>query len=163
MGLHPTLTKIRRNLPRVARSMGFDARVTSGYRSPKKQAWLYQRYLAGLQQYPVAPPGTSDHERGLALDVVSTDTEKLVSLLTAAGLSWAGPADPVHFSMIGRPGANGAQIDPIRAYAEDVGSSIPAAATELPGFGLIFSVLRDPGLVAEQGLETLLNVVLGAL
>lgn len=79
--------------------MGFKARVTSAYRSPAKQAWLYKRYLAGLQPYPVAPPGTSDHERGLALDVVSTDTNKLVSLLTSAGLSWLGPADPVHFSL----------------------------------------------------------------
>jgi len=77
--------------------MGFNARVTSAYRSSKKQAELYRRYLAGLQPYPVAPPGTSDHERGLALDVVSTDPNKLVALLTSAGLSWLGPADPVHF------------------------------------------------------------------
>lgn len=101
MGLHPTLAKIRRNLPAVARSLGFQARVTSGYRSSKKQAWLYDRWQRGLQAYPVARPGTSDHEKGLALDVVSTDTNKLVSLLTAAGLSWLGPADPVHFSLTG--------------------------------------------------------------
>ena len=100
MGLHPTLVAIRRNLPNVARSQGFQARVTSAYRSRAAQTKLYNRYLAGLQPYPVAPPGTSDHEKGLALDVVSTDTDKLVSLLTSVGLSWAGEADPVHFSMI---------------------------------------------------------------
>lgn len=99
MPLHPYLATIRRNLPRVAQSMGFQARVTSAYRSPQKQAWLYRRWLAGLQPYPVAPPGTSDHERGLALDVVSTNPQKLVSLLTSAGLSWYGQADPVHFSL----------------------------------------------------------------
>lgn len=97
MGLHPDLAAVKRNLPKVARSMGFEARVTSGYRSYKKQAWLYDRYQRGLQEYPVAPPGTSDHEKGLALDVVSTDTTKLVSLLASVGLSWAGPTDPVHF------------------------------------------------------------------
>lgn len=99
MPLHPYLATIRRNLPRVARSLGFQARVTSAYRSTKKQAELYRRYQAGLQPYPVAPPGTSSHEKGLALDVVSTDTNKLVALLTSAGLSWAGQGDPVHFQL----------------------------------------------------------------
>ena len=96
-GLHPRLATIARNLPRVARAYGFNARVTSGYRSPKKQAWLYDRYLRGLQPYPVAPPGHSEHEKGLAIDVVTTDLSKLVSLLTQVGLFWAGPSDPVHF------------------------------------------------------------------
>lgn len=101
MPLHPDLVAVKRNLPKVARSQGFEARVTSGYRSTKKQAWLYDRYLRGLQEYPVAPPGTSDHEKGLALDVVSTNTTKLVALLASVGLSWAGPTDPVHFSFTG--------------------------------------------------------------
>lgn len=100
MGLNPTLATIKRNLPGVARSLGFSARVTSAYRSRSKQAWLYNRWLQGLQEYPVAPPGTSDHERGLALDVVSTNPDELVRLLTEVGLFWAGPSDPVHFSMV---------------------------------------------------------------
>ncbi len=58
----------------------------------------------------MAPPGTSDHERGLALDVVSTDPDKLVALLTEVGLSWAGPSDPVHFSMIGPQIASQSEI-----------------------------------------------------
>lgn len=99
MPLHPYLATIRRNLPRSAAMMGFQARVTSGYRSTKKQAELYRRYQAGLMPYPVAPPGSSLHEKGLALDIVSTDTQKLVALLTSAGLSWAGEDDPVHFQL----------------------------------------------------------------
>ena len=110
MALNPFLAAVKRNLPRVARSMGFNARVTSGYRSRARQLWLYNRWLRGLQQYPVAPPGTSDHERGLALDVVSTDPQKLVALLTAAGLSWAGPSDPVHFSLKVHPKSNQSEI-----------------------------------------------------
>lgn len=109
MPLDPKLAKIKRNLPAVAKSQGFNARVTSGYRTKAAQTKLYKRYLQGLQQYPVAVPGTSDHEKGKALDVVSTDTAKLVALLTAAGLSWAGPSDPVHFSMIGPQIAKKAQ------------------------------------------------------
>lgn len=103
MPLHPALVAIRRNLPRVAKSQGFQARVTSAYRSRAAQTKLYNRYIQGLQPYPVAVPGTSDHEKGLALDVVSTNTSKLVSLLTSAGLSWAGPSDPVHFTLVGSP------------------------------------------------------------
>lgn len=117
MPLHPTLRAISRNLPSVARSLGFSARVTSGYRSRAKQTWLYNRWLAGLQEYPVAPPGTSDHEKGLALDVVSTDPDALVALLREVGLYWAGPSDPVHFSMVAPQIASYAQIEqtaPIR-------------------------------------------------
>jgi len=161
MGLHPTLSKIKRNLPAVARANGFQARVTSGYRSRAKQAWLYNRYLQGLQQYPVAPPGYSDHEIGLALDVVSTDTPKLVSLLSQVGLSWAGPADPVHFSM------KAPQIEsqsPLRAYAEGPGSSIPSFLTALPlGIGTLFGSLKDPQQQAKSGLELLLTAILGPL
>lgn len=100
MPLNKTLATIKRNLPSVAKANGFSARVTSAYRSKAAQTKLYNRWLAGLQQYPVAKPGTSDHEKGLALDVVSTDTNKLVALLTAVGLTWAGPSDPVHFYMV---------------------------------------------------------------
>lgn len=114
MGLHPTLARIKRNLPGVARELGFSARVTSAYRSRSKQAWLYNRWLQGLQEYPVAPPGTSDHERGLALDVVSTNPDELVRLLTEVGLFWAGPSDPVHFSMVGPEIASYAQKPEIR-------------------------------------------------
>ena len=161
MGLHPDLVAIKRNLPKVARDNGFSARVTSGYRSRAKQAWLYDRYLRGLQQYPVAPPGRSDHEIGLALDVVSTDTPKLVALLASVGLSWAGPADPVHFSYYGPQIAN---QKPLRAYAEGPGSSIPSWLTSLPlGIGTLFGAIKDPEAKAKSGLELLLTAVLGPL
>lgn len=160
MALHPTLRAISRNLPAVARSQGFQARVTSGYRSPKKQAWLYQRYLAGLQQYPVAPPGTSDHEKGLAIDAVSTDPQKLVALLTSVGLSWAGPSDPVHFSLISRPASNRGAF---QAYREDVGSKVPAFLSYLPFVGGIFEAARDPQAYRKKQTNKLLDVLLAAL
>lgn len=128
MGLHPQLAAVARNLPRVARAHGFNARVTSGYRSRAKQAWLYKRYISGLQPYPVAPPGTSDHERGLALDIVSTDTKKLVALVKQVGLSWAGKADPVHFVLTGlksKPTAKKAKKEGLAGKILDVTSWIP--------------------------------------
>jgi len=97
--LHPTLKKIARNLPRVAAAQGFQVRVTSGYRSYATQAKLYRDYVNGIAAYPANPPGQSKHEKGLALDVLSTNVEALANLLTSVGLIWAGPADPIHFEM----------------------------------------------------------------
>jgi len=99
-GLDPKLATIAKNLPKVAKSLGFSARVTSGYRSKKKQAELYTNYKNGYSPYPAAYPGTSDHEIGLAIDVVTDNQDALVALLTEAGLFWAGPTDPIHFSAI---------------------------------------------------------------
>jgi hypothetical protein len=160
MGLHPTLAKIKRNLPAVARENGFAARVTSGYRSRAKQAWLYNRWLQGLQEYPVAPPGSSDHEKGLALDVVSTDTPKLVALLSSVGLFWAGPSDPVHFTMIARPKSNG---EAFSSYSQEVGSALPSFLEYIPEIGRFFSGIRDPERAAESGLNDLLTAILGPL
>jgi len=162
MGLDKRLATVKRNLPSVARSLGFDARVTSAYRSTSKQAWLYNRWLAGLQEYPVAPPGTSDHERGLALDVVSTNPNKLVSLLTSAGLSWAGPDDPVHFSLKGLQ-SQATKKSATQAYREEVGYLVPAELTQLPFVGEIFGIMRDPGGVEKKKLSTLADVLLSLI
>jgi len=109
--LVPKLKTIARNLPRVANSLGFQVRITSGWRSYATQAKLYKDYLAGIAHYPANPPGTSKHEKGLALDILSTNTESLVSILNSVGLVWAGPADPIHFEIpsgraVGAPRTN---------------------------------------------------------
>jgi hypothetical protein len=49
-----------------------------------------------------APPGASNHETGLALDIDNYSTWK--SKLAGAGFSWLGGDDPVHFDYTG-PGA----------------------------------------------------------
>lgn len=102
--IHPKLKTIVRNLPRVAASQGFEVRITSGYRSYATQAKLYRDYISGVSLYPANPPGKSAHEKGLALDVLSTNTNALVGLLTSVGLVWAGPDDPIHFQIdVGGP------------------------------------------------------------
>lgn len=82
------------------------AKVSSGYRSSTEQARLYRRFQAGLMPGPVAPPGLSKHERGLAIDVLATD-----AALAAAGQAWEGvggtwgghfrtvASDPIHFEV----------------------------------------------------------------
>ena len=97
--VHPYLRTIARNLPRVARSLGFNVRITSGWRSYATQAKLYRDYINGVAAYPANPPGHSKHEKGLALDILTNNENALVNLLTSVGLIWAGPRDPIHFEM----------------------------------------------------------------
>jgi len=84
------------------RLQGIPGWFTSGYRTRAKQAQLYNRFLAGRSKYPVAPPGHSAHERGLAFDIGSTAEGLAVAGRHAAdlGLSWS-PRDPVHFEVRG--------------------------------------------------------------
>lgn len=158
-GLHPKLRNLVRNLPRFASIYGLSYRVTSAYRSPYKQAQLYKAYLEGRSPYPVAPPGTSAHEKGLAIDVVAADQNEMARLLTAAGLFWGGSSDPVHFQLNAPKSKQSAYIE----WAEGPGSLIPPVLTKLPVVGLGFSVAKDPWKVVKQGVNKMLDVVFGFL
>lgn len=127
--INPKLKTIARNLPRVAAANGFQVRITSGYRTYAQQAKLYNDYISGGAQYPANPPGQSMHERGIALDILSTDTNKLVALLQSVGLTWAGWADPIHFQ-IGTAGLSGQFVGP--------GQAIPKQKVKTESFGTSF-------------------------
>lgn len=78
-------------------------RVTSVLRSTAEQGRLYKRYLANQAGYPVAPPGLSAHEYGLAFDMVVSPLEAL-SDVGDVWNSWGGewfPSDAVHFQYPG--------------------------------------------------------------
>lgn len=86
------------------RQFGYSAWITSGYRDSRKQATLYDRWIHGKSKYPAAPPGHSAHERGLAVDLGSTEEGLQVAGLLApyVGLTWGGrfsTPDPVHFEL----------------------------------------------------------------
>ncbi len=81
----------------AALNEGISYRLTSGYRSVAKQRKMYARYLRGLTEYPVAPPGRSMHNYGLAMDLLTDDLPFFVAIARAHGLRWAGARDPVHF------------------------------------------------------------------
>jgi hypothetical protein len=72
--------------------------VTSTIRSRQEQEQLYQKYLRGESRYPVAPPGTSLHELGLAIDLVSRDNALLGRVWQDVGGFWS-PRDAVHFDL----------------------------------------------------------------
>src|SRR5512143_3290057 len=101
VGVWPPLASAVQQLLDAAHSAGIRAEITSGVRSYSQQARLYRRWLAGLNPYPVAPPGTSDHERGLAVDIWTGSSALNRVLGTAwsrAGGLWTSK-DEVHFGL----------------------------------------------------------------
>ena len=94
-GLAPAL---RAALARAEQLLGRAVPVTSGWRSRAEQAALWADRLRN--PFPVAPPGTSKHERGLAVDVPTAFLPLLLPVADRAGLCRPFPvADPVHFEL----------------------------------------------------------------
>jgi len=95
--LHPEVRRRMEWALSVAQDVGLRPRVTSTRRSLAAQRRLYSRFLTGKADFPVAPPGTSLHERGLAIDVVSLDPALFATIVAHVGGRWAGPRDWVHY------------------------------------------------------------------
>ena len=94
-GLDPALQVA---LGRAGGLLGRPVPVTSGYRSRAEQADLYRH--RDSNPYPVAPPGSSRHELGLAVDVPLSFVPELLSVAGRVGLCQPYPrADPVHFEL----------------------------------------------------------------
>jgi len=94
---------LRAALDRAARLLGRPVPITSGFRSGAEQAALFAR--RAVLPYPVAPPGRSMHERGLAVDVPTAFLPTLLPVAHAAGLCRPYPrTDPVHFELCAGPG-----------------------------------------------------------
>lgn len=79
-------------------------RVTSTLRSRAEQTRLYNAYLArGRTGLPAAPPGSSAHEYGYAMDMIVSPYEDLAEVgayWTSLGGIWHA-SDPVHFEYPG--------------------------------------------------------------
>jgi LAS superfamily LD-carboxypeptidase LdcB len=77
--------------------------ISSGFRSREKQEQLYAN--KGNNPYPVAKPGTSKHEHGLAIDVGFTgahtdqDYANFAAIMNKNGVNWLGARDKVHFEL----------------------------------------------------------------
>lgn len=103
--LVPELRDPARALVDAAGRAGLLPRVTSTVRTSSEQRRLYNRFLAGQSGYPVAPPGTSAHEYGMAFDMVVSPMDALADVgytWQTWGGGWNG-ADAVHFEL---PGAS---------------------------------------------------------
>jgi len=103
--LDPELASFARDLVDAAGRAGLQPRITSTIRSHSEQRRLYNRFLAGQAGFPVAPPGQSAHEYGLAFDMVVSPMEALADVgytWRQWGGGWNG-SDAVHFEL---PGAS---------------------------------------------------------
>ena len=88
-------------LAEAARLLGTPVPITSGWRSREAQQRLYDD--RGTNPYPVARPGTSQHERGRAVDVPRSFAARLAAVGLRAGLCRPWPdTDPVHFELCRR-------------------------------------------------------------
>lgn len=92
-GLAPSMVAA---LSRAEQLLGRSITISSGYRSTEHQRRLWEE--RDTNPYPVATPGTSLHERGLAVDVALSQVSAVLSVAAHAGLCHPLPEiDPVHF------------------------------------------------------------------
>jgi hypothetical protein len=134
-------------------------RVTSTLRSHAEQTRLYRRYQQGLQALPVAPPGTSAHEFGYALDMVVSPFEYLSDVgafWQGMGGVWGGQFnDPVHFEF---PGFKNRSAEPVKS-SDPIYRLIDFASGWLPWIGpaqladTIFRITGGDQTVAEWYLQ----------
>lgn len=101
-GLHPTLATV---VERLLRAAGGQVHLVSGYRSGDEQRALWKDALDRYRDPEraddwVARPGTSAHERGLAVDL-GGDLELAVRLIARLGLPLHRPLahEPWHFEL----------------------------------------------------------------
>ena len=97
---------------RYAWARGGYFRITSAYRSRKRQAQLYADWRAGRSPIPAAPPGQSAHEYRIAFDIARGRDPFKDDLLHQLGRHWQEVGgiygghnfDPVHFQAGPIPG-----------------------------------------------------------
>ena len=81
--------------------LGIQFFITSTVRSFFEQLKLWLAWKAGRNRFPVAEPGKSTHQLGIAVDLVPKrhgTLDDIVELMFRHGFKWAGPRDRVHFT-----------------------------------------------------------------
>jgi len=144
----------------AAAEAGLSPRVTSTLRTRAEQTRLYRRFLAGMSPLPAAPPGSSAHEFGFALDVVVTPYEALSDLgayWEDLGGIWGGRFnDPVHFEF---PGFKAPPVDS-PAISETI-TKVGDILNSPLGWFLPYQIGTAEGSSADVGLRILKALGLG--
>ncbi len=89
---------------------GKKLKINSAKRDSDDQMRLYKETVdagrpgIGPSGMPVGKPGTSAHERGLAVDIQNYNDPAALSALNRQGLQQVIPKDPVHFQLSGETG-----------------------------------------------------------
>lgn len=130
LGLHPMAKLGLEELRAGARRQGLKFTVTSKVRSIDRQFELFKLHAAGdpRQRLPVAIPGRSTHNYGLAVDLVADGGRQaeLAKLAQSIGWTWAGPRDPVHFQVATQAAWSQALRIVFAGARPPTGTSIPA-------------------------------------
>jgi len=128
----------------AVKKQGGNPQVTSGYRTTQQQAALYNSGNGGV---PVARPGSSLHEKGLAADVTgdSKTVQLLHSLAPQYGLEFPFANDPVHVQLKGAEGSGGTAATS-NGQATDSGGPMPLVAR----LGIVMSMLGATPTTATE-------------
>ena len=108
-GMNSELASRIQALMAAAREAGFRISPGSGFRSYDQQADLYRKYLAGTGNL-AAPPGRSNHNHGLAMDLnYGSDEAAAWANANAArfGLAFPVSGENWHVEMLGDEGSQG--------------------------------------------------------
>lgn len=122
--------------------------MSSGVRSTADQARLYA--ARGSNPNPVAFPGTSQHERGMAVDIGGMTPEQRAQL-PQYGLAQPIANDPVHVQLVADPAALPANSQPTQGFA------IPGQATPTVN-PRILTAMSSP--YVSDGTKKILGLVL---
>jgi hypothetical protein len=117
--------------------------MSSGVRSTADQARLYAN--RGSNPNPVAPPGTSLHERGMAVDIAGMTPEQR-AMLPQYGLAQPVANDPVHVQLAADPSALPTNSQPTQGYAVPGQTASPVAGPQMaPGVSAwVQRAIRNP-------------------
>jgi hypothetical protein len=117
-------------------SVGNKFSITSGFRSYQQQAALYADYINGVPgQAPAAPPGRSNHEKGLAIDHAPHSTGADREIARTHGLHYPMGYEPWHVEPINKESVIS------QAAAAGIGSAVGGNAIK----SLAMSMLQQRG------------------
>lgn len=147
-GLNPTFNQGMWELISAVEARGGHVTLSSGVRSKAEQQALWNNRAGNPN--PVAKPGTSLHEQGLAADLVGdeTTTRLLHELAPKFGLTGIA-GDPVHFQLATAQSPSGSGLEPIAPQPTQM--TLPAR------FDVLANMLNSEGMTspnASEGIDT---------
>lgn len=130
---------------------GKKLRINSAKRDSEDQERLYNDWIArGKTGMPVGKPGTSRHERGIAVDIQNYGDPQAVAAMNRQGLYQKVPNDPVHFQFA----KGGIAMGPRSGYMATLHG--PEAVVPLPD-GKNIPVKMESNTESSRAMETFKN------
>ena len=128
----------------VHAELGVDLTIVSGFRSAAEQQAIWDSTPAERRGTWVAPPGTSNHNKGLAIDHAPNSTPQMRAIAARLGLNYPMDYEPWHVEPADARAGGSATAT---AAGSATGATDPPAATGCSGAG----VVPDPGTGGAAG------------